>query len=146
MCLKEFESQIIFHKKKETGGILLGKLIEDTIIVFKVSGPGPNAIHEPLFFRADKNYIDMIIDLEYANSDGEVVYLGEWHTHPQVIPFPSELDLSSLNEITYSAGSPKILLILGAIGFNLENIRSQSLVLLKYPRKESFIRFTFELA
>ncbi len=121
-CLKEIIFQCAEQEEKETGGVLLGRVVKNTFIVTKVSGPGLNAIHEPLYFRADNNFIDMFIDLEFANSEGKIIYLGEWHTHPQVNPYPSQLDLFSLDEITYSANSPKILLIIGAIGFDAHKI------------------------
>jgi len=144
-CLKEFDAHCAQYREKETGGVLLGRLVNETMIVTTISGPGPNAIHEPLYFKADKNYIDMVIDLEFANSEGGIVYLGEWHTHPQVKPYPSEQDLSSLSEIAFSAQSPKILLILGAINFSIEKARQQSIVILKHPEKEEFIQYPFEL-
>lgn len=144
-CLNEFVFHCEQNEEKETGGILLGRIVEDIMIVIKVSGPGPRAIHEPLYFRADKNYIDMIMDLEFANSGGTTKYLGEWHTHPQVKPYPSDHDLSSLSEISSSAGGPKMLLILGAIDFAVEKAQQQSIVILKYPQREAFIQFPFEL-
>ena len=30
----------------------------------------------------------------FASSDGKTIYLGTWHTHPEPVPEPSDLDLN----------------------------------------------------
>lgn len=134
-----FEGQVKKFGRVETGGILLGWIDENSnIIVSKATDAGSNAIHDDVYFKADADYIDMIIDIEYANSGGKVVYLGEWHTHPQVHPEPSLVDLNSLREIVESSGKPNLLLILGAVGFSKTNFTSQSVSIIKLPNKKKF--------
>ncbi len=59
----------------------------------------------------------MYIDLEHANSGGRN-YLGEWHTHPEMQPNPSDLDYDSLYEIADSSEEFALLVIVGAINFH----------------------------
>src|SRR5687768_10232346 len=136
--LRLFDSEIKKFGVIETGGVLLGWYDEENIIVTKATNAGPNATHENFYFRADANYIDMIIDMEFANSDGRVIYLGEWHTHPQTNPQPSSVDLNSLDEITQSSNSPNLLLILGAIDFNAEVFIEHSISVIKFPNTRKY--------
>ena len=81
----------------------------------------------------------MIIDLEYANSNGKIQYIGEWHTHPQINPYPSKLDLISLSEITNSSKHINVLLIIGGIGFNKSKFLDQSISIVKYFDQNNFL-------
>jgi integrative and conjugative element protein (TIGR02256 family) len=137
-ALEIFTSEIKKYGTIETGGVLMGAISEETLSVHKASDGGPNAVHEGIFFQADANYIDMFIDMEYANTNGSTAYLGEWHTHPQVIPYPSPRDLISLEEIADTSDEFAILLIIGAVDFSKDKFSRQSIVLLKYRDTERF--------
>jgi integrative and conjugative element protein (TIGR02256 family) len=136
--LDVFENEVTKIGIRETGGVLLGWTENENIIVAKATGAGPNAVHEKIFFRADANYIDMIIDMEYANSNGKINYIGEWHTHPQMNPRPSQVDLNSLDEIVESSGEPNLLLIIGAIDFKKDFFVEQSISILKFPSDDRY--------
>jgi integrative and conjugative element protein (TIGR02256 family) len=135
-----FESQIGEFGIIETGGVLMGHLKDGTLLIEKASDPGPNAIHDLTYFRADANYIDMYIDMEYANSRGQNYYLGEWHTHPQVEPEPSDIDYTSLFEIAESSKDFAVLLIIGAINFSNKNFLTQQIILLKYKEDRRYFK------
>ncbi len=137
-ALSVFESEISKFGIIETGGVLLGWWENETLIVSNATNAGPNAIHENFYFQADSNYIDMIIDMEYANSNGKVNYVGEWHTHPQVSPQPSKVDLNSLDEIVESSGKLNLLLIIGAMDFKKETFADQSISIVKFPNDDRF--------
>lgn len=125
-ALQMFQSEIEVFDNIETGGVLIGYVDEDIIYVESASNGGPNAIHEEFYFRADPHYVDMFIDIEVANSCGKLRYLGEWHTHPQVEPEPSEIDLNSLCEIAESSFDFCVLLIVGSLGFDADNFERHS--------------------
>lgn len=135
-ALELFTSEIKRYKTVETGGVLLGYVKDDTIFVVKASDAGPNAVHDEVNFRADPDYIDMFIDIEYANSEGQLIYIGEWHTHPQIIPKPSIVDLQSLDEIAVTTKNFAFLLIIGAIHFTSDSFTEQSVALLEYNNGE----------
>jgi proteasome lid subunit RPN8/RPN11 len=69
---------------------------------------------------ADPDYISKMSGPEYANSDGKTQYIGEWHTHPQITPEASEMDLASLEEIADSKGDYCKMMILGSKFFTLK--------------------------
>lgn len=134
-ALDVFYSEIIKFGEIETGGALIGYIAGDTIFVEKASNGGKNAIHEELYFKADPNYIDMFIDMEVANSNGRYRYLGEWHTHPEIKPSPSYIDLQSLSEIAITSDDFCILLIIGNYNFKCDLFSEQSISILKEKKE-----------
>lgn len=100
----------------ETGGVLLGRMTGSEILVEQVTGPGPRAVHLPDYFEADHDYQQQQIELAYADSNGELQYIGEWHSHLQVIPEPSEQDHFAANPVRAGGPAPPIVMIIGAVG------------------------------
>lgn len=80
------------YGQPESGGIIMGKLIEDEIQVIRLSVP--TLIDRSSRYNFERHAISaqIVIDYEFYNSGGEMVYLGEWHTHPEPHPQPSETD------------------------------------------------------
>lgn len=100
----------------ETGGVLLGWISGENICVTNVLGPGPDALHEPKSFEPDSAWQQERIALLYERSGRRLLYLGDWHTHPDGKPEPSEQDRRTLQTIaqTASARCPNpVMLILG---------------------------------
>ena len=136
-ALDVFNSEILKFGEIETGGALVGYIAGDTIFVETASNGGKNAIHEELYFKADPNYIDMFIDIEVANSNGRFRYLGEWHTHPEINPSPSTIDLQSLNEIAMSSDDFCMLLIIGNYNFKSDLFARQSISIIKEKKENN---------
>ncbi len=135
-ALDIFNSEILKFGEIETGGVLIGFISGNTIFVEKASNGGKNAIHEELYFKADPNYIDMFIDMEVANSNGQFRYLGEWHTHPEVMPSPSVIDINSLNEIAFSSDDFCMLLIIGNLSYKNDLFARQSISIIKEKKAD----------
>jgi integrative and conjugative element protein (TIGR02256 family) len=84
---------------RETGGILIGSMEASWLNVFHVVGPGPHAYHGLRRFVRDGNYAQQELDAHYIASEGQVDYIGEWHSHP--LPAgPSPQDRASLSWIS----------------------------------------------
>lgn len=73
----------------ETGGALFGP--SDGSKVLHAAGPGPRAAHGPHFFLRDLAFTQHEAGRLYQ-ADGSH-WIGEWHTHVDVPPRPSDLDL-----------------------------------------------------
>lgn len=86
------------HAPNETGGILVGRLIRDTLHILAVSEAGPNAISEPERFERDGPYGQAFLDRMASEMPG-VDYVGEWHSHPGSRATPSPRDTQSFAEI-----------------------------------------------
>jgi len=85
-------------EKNEAGGILLGQINKDSILITRASIPNKKDKADRYDFIRDKTMAQHIIDYEFANSNGKTLYLGEWHTHPANIASPSGVDKKMIND------------------------------------------------
>jgi len=76
----------------EAGGIILGKIINGQVNVTKLSVPTPLDKRSRFNFERHKHSAQIILEYEFYNSNGQTIYLGEWHTHPEPHPTPSSTD------------------------------------------------------
>ncbi|MTI47822.1 MAG: hypothetical protein FH761_08275 [Firmicutes bacterium] len=84
----------------ESGGILLGKVRNDysELIITDISEPCIKDKSGRCYFIRNKENAQMIINKEWEKSNGEINYLGEWHTHPEINPNPSFIDRRLLKQ------------------------------------------------
>lgn len=85
-------------KAPEAGGIIIGKIIQDQINIIKLSVPTVLDKSSRTSFERNKVSAQIILDYEFYNSNGQLTYLGEWHTHPEPVPVPSRTDLQMLKQ------------------------------------------------
>ncbi|MDO5636496.1 MAG: Mov34/MPN/PAD-1 family protein [Myroides sp.] len=85
-------------KKPEAGGIITGKVYEKLVEVLNCSEPTildqRSRYNFSRSYKSAQKYINKI----FNESKGEEIYLGEWHTHPEDIPIPSNTDIKSFNK------------------------------------------------
>ena len=85
--------------QNESGGIILGSVYKNnSIYINKVSLPTKCDKSSRNNFDLDKKIAQIIVDFEYYNSKGEIIYLGEWHTHPEKNPLPSYVDTKMIKQ------------------------------------------------
>lgn len=89
----------------ENGGILLGSEIEEQH--YRI-----NRVSEPcmLIDRSSKygcirdaKKANEVIKREYESSNHKRVYFGEWHTHPENKPTPSNVDITSICDVFFKS-------------------------------------------
>lgn len=85
-------------QKKEAGGILLGQVIQDKIYITRASTPNKFDKSSRYLFERNKEIAQVIVDYEFANSNSKTIYIGEWHTHPENTPTPSNQDKKMIKE------------------------------------------------
>lgn len=78
--------------KHEAGGILLGKVYNDLIIINQITEPSKEDKAGRFYFIRNVKRAQNIVNRAWKESHGEKIYLGEWHTHPEDIPTPSKDD------------------------------------------------------
>ena len=84
----------------ETGGILLGKILANgNIIICNCSRPCISGKAYAVGFERSSKLANQIIRQFFNESNGTIVYVGEWHTHPENVPSPSATDLKSIKNI-----------------------------------------------
>lgn len=95
--------------KREGGGVLLGRHLQnssDTVIDQVTVPMRGDRRGRHYFYRAQFRH-QQAIDQAWQQSSGTVTYLGEWHTHPEMIPIPSSTDIKNwsnrLKQDTYSS-------------------------------------------
>lgn len=87
------------HYPKEFGGLLVGYYSDDlkTCILENVIIPKKYKSSR-YFFERRKDGLNKMLT-EFYNSSPRLIYVGEWHTHPDGVPSPSKTDLSAITEI-----------------------------------------------
>ena len=89
----------------EAGGVLLGRIIAETgdIVVDEVTEPTPEDARTRLSFLRGKITAQRRVDAAWAGSGGTLIYLGEWHSHPEPRPSPSRHDVRDWRAAVTSA-------------------------------------------
>jgi integrative and conjugative element protein (TIGR02256 family) len=82
--------------KNERGGIILGEVSKNKIIIKKASIPTQFDKSFRFKFIRHKKSAQIFTDFEFYNSRGRVIYIGEWHTHPENYPSPSSTDINMI--------------------------------------------------
>jgi integrative and conjugative element protein (TIGR02256 family) len=76
----------------EQGGILLGSVSKPKLLVEKASLPSHFDKSNRYGFERDARVAQLLVEYEHKNSGGAIIYLGEWHTHPENDPTLSRQD------------------------------------------------------
>lgn len=85
--------------QNESGGIILGLVHDDNnVYISKISHPNISDKASRFGFERDKKAAQIIVDSEFHASEGRVIYLGEWHTHPEHNPSPSSVDIKMIKQ------------------------------------------------
>ena len=66
--------------------------------VFRISNASPPCVKYNSRFSCKRDALlaNLFIENDFNISDCTRVYIGEWHTHPQQNPVPSEVDCDSI--------------------------------------------------
>lgn len=120
-------------KQPESGGVLIGKVKEDysLIVISEISIPAGNEDCGRFYFVRNKYRSQKVIEQFWKDSQGELNYIGEWHTHPEESPSPSFVDKKLLkNCIKYNKYSfPWLFMIIVGkqgdlfVGFQTKNMQ-----------------------
>ncbi|TDQ16643.1 integrative and conjugative element protein (TIGR02256 family) [Algoriphagus boseongensis] len=84
--------------KPESGGILLGQKKDNIIYLLRASTPNNKDKFHRTGFTRNKEIAQSIINYEFYNSGKKTIYLGEWHSHPENFPTPSNQDMRMIKD------------------------------------------------
>lgn len=84
--------------KTEAGGILLGFVYPGFTEICEATIPGKLDRFGQFFFIRSKNGAQRKINKAWIKSEGSLIYLGEWHTHPDINPKPSITDIDMIKK------------------------------------------------
>ena len=113
--LRRFEQK---NNKNEAGGILLGKVYQDIILMEKVTVPGLYDKFGRYYYIRSKKTAQRVINKFWESSNGRTIYLGEWHTHPVMNPTPSPQDRKMIKKCLKSTKMEIEFLILIIVGLS----------------------------
>ena len=117
--LKVFEMYVQNEPSKpEAGGVLIGKIISKSndILVDAVTVPYNDDIRKRFSFFRKKKKAQKVINKYWRKSSGTQIYLGEWHTHPEDIPQPSNHDYKNWKGIFLNATYEQDFLVFVVVG------------------------------
>lgn len=89
---------------RETGGTLVGHYSEDdreALVTAALEARIGARRRRTRFYRPSDD-VDDQLGRVYRASEGQIHYLGEWHTHPGAAPDPSPIDLETLQGLARS--------------------------------------------
>ena len=105
---------------KEAGGILLGYRRGPHIEVLEATAPMRKDIRGRNSFERKDSGHQSLSDKRWEASDGTILYLGEWHTHPTNIPEPSTIDRHEWDKLKRCYQDPLLFLIAGTSHWYVE--------------------------
>lgn len=98
--------------KTEAGGLLIGYRRSNHFEITHITTPKLFDVRQKfLFERRDNTHIRILKKLKKTNKD--ISYLGEWHTHPEEIPSPSNIDLSQWQTCKNNSTNVLLFIIFG---------------------------------
>lgn len=83
----------------EAGGILLGNVYNNYDFIIKITLPNQLDSRGFSFFNRSKIPAQLQINDSWKKSKGVLIYLGEWHTHSEINPQPSIVDIKMIKKV-----------------------------------------------
>jgi len=97
----------------EAGGILLGRRRHPHIELTMITHPHNGDIRRRHSFdRFSSKHGDIAVST-WSDSHRYIDYLGEWHTHPEIMPYPSSIDISEMSQIAAFRTDAMLSVIIG---------------------------------
>ena len=122
----------------ESGGVLIGRVLTDSnnVVIDLVSEPCSHDKQKRFAFFRSNAHQDILTQV-WQKSNGTLNYLGEWHTHPEEHPTPSQTDFKNWYKKLKSKGIDTLFLYFIIIGTksigvwqgNMKNITIQKMPL-----------------
>ena len=103
--------------KTEIGGILLGNLFSDYVVVVDMTFPSSKDQAGLHYFIRNKKSAQKQANRYWHTSGGTISYLGEWHTHFENTPSPSKADKTLMIDMLQTSQIETDFLILIIVGF-----------------------------
>lgn len=105
------------NSENEQGGILLGNVFQDYVVLKDLSLPSNKDKSTECSFFRNKDTAQEKINAAWESSNGENIYIGEWHTHFENTPYPSVIDHKMIKKMLSTSQMEIDFLFLMIIGY-----------------------------
>lgn len=103
----------ITSRKFEAGGQLFARFVLTDIIIVEATGPRRLDRRTRFSYRPHRPSEQREIDNRHKKG---LSYIGDWHTHPERIPHPSNIDRSSMQDIFSKSVHKLNVFVLAVVG------------------------------
>ena len=112
------------RRSTESGGLLLGRLVEGTmdVVVDEATEPTAYDRRRRFFFGRVRAPAQKRVDTAWKQSSGTRNYLGEWHTHPEPNPHPSSHDVREWVRVSQEAIYEQDALLFVIVGIEIVGV------------------------
>lgn len=107
-------------RRVEAGGILLGRVYASEIVVEAATTPNPADRAGRFFFDRSHGVAQAAVNAAWKASEGEQLYLGEWHSHPAKVAEPSGRDQQMILNNLHDAKMDLDFLVLLVLGTRMD--------------------------
>lgn len=105
--IEDIALEELFHytqrgiNSREAGGVLIGKKLssKDEYIICGLTTPNVYDKRDYLSFTRSVKLHQSYINKRWKETNGIENYVGEWHTHPEVMPTPSTIDRDLIKQV-----------------------------------------------
>ena len=106
------------RRDAEAGGMILGRLVVEStdLIVDEVTEPAKVDRKGRFFFIRRRREAQRRVNQAWLGSNGTRNYLGEWHSHPEDNPTPSDIDIENWCRIGAQARYEQDFLLFAIVG------------------------------
>ncbi|MFK2890821.1 Mov34/MPN/PAD-1 family protein [Dyella flagellata] len=99
--------------KPESGGILLGYRRGLHLHIVEATRPMQDDRRSRFSFDRAPHGHRQVAMRRWQESNRQIDYLGEWHSHPESFPSPSSIDIRGWQALAASQGKPMLFIIVG---------------------------------
>lgn len=96
---QEIKHQVDKFYPNECGGIFVGQITGGVTAKIEKMALPKKFSSTPVYFVRLNNFINGWLKRLFTKYNGNMIYLGEWHSHPNGQPYPSTTDLNAMKEI-----------------------------------------------
>jgi integrative and conjugative element protein (TIGR02256 family) len=97
--LKTIEEETKLHYPNEFGGVFVGYKTDENYIITNILIPDQYKNGKTIFVRHPGTLNERLVEI-HNKTNGEIQYLGEWHSHPDGPTNPSMTDINAMKEIS----------------------------------------------
>ncbi len=105
----------------ESGGMLIGSILTGSsdVVIRDYTLPLKGDYQSRYRFIRKKQSHNALLQKKWEESNKTVMYLGEWHTHPEINPHHSQQDIKNWNNLLSKSNtfSKYLVFIIGGIKF-----------------------------